>query len=202
VFAVGYWWGRAYVHRWSFVLIGILVTLGTVYLPRGLGGLGSIVAIVFGGLLLATAVISPSRFAGWLSQPLLLLSTSTVVYFVTPEIVPSTEFYKAAAQVLPVLFLVFIVDKRREFHRSESVDQRFANVMVIIWIVAAGHETFQVLAFDNTSRGDARYVYAAFVVTVTVLFVSLLTPPVQEVSAELEGGIQSSDPKPDPEGPM
>lgn len=176
-YALGYMWARIYPHLWGLGLIGTIIIAGVIYLPRGLSGLGAMVVIVLGGLLIAVVVSNPSRFTGRSSQFLFPFGVVISVLFLSPKNVPSVEFYKAAAQIFPVLLLVFVLEKRDEFHRAPFPEQRIANLLVIGLVIQGEYEALQVLAVDNASRGDASHIYTALAATVTVLLVSLLTPP-------------------------
>ena len=115
-----------------------------------------------------------------LGRSVLQANLTGIAYIVTlgftPERVPSTELYKATAQVLPVLLLAYIVDKRRDFHASDA-SERTAIFLVILYIVSAGYFTLDVLAYDDAARGRANAVIASMVATVVSLAISLLTPP-------------------------
>jgi hypothetical protein len=122
-----------------------------------------------------------------------------VAYIVTlvfaPERVPSTELYKAAAQVLPVLLLAYIVDKRRDFHASDP-HERTAIFLVLLYIVSASYYTLDVLAYNDAARGRANAVIASLVATVVSLAISLMTSPQDDTAKK--GTARSPQPPSDP----
>jgi hypothetical protein len=100
---------------------------------------------------------------------------------VAPDRTVNTEFYKAVAQVLPVLLLVFVVEWRREFHaRTDPASGRLLTVGVTAALVFAGWQTFKVLVYDDPARASLRGVVGCLGGTVAALLVSLLMPPPAE----------------------
>src|SRR5580765_8212100 len=69
-----------------------------------------------------------------------------------PATVKSTEFYKASAGILPVLLLVFVVERRQDY-RGLMYAERIMLVYLIGYIVLASYETLRVLASDDAAIG-------------------------------------------------
>jgi hypothetical protein len=101
------------------------------------------------------------------------------------------EYYKAAAQALPVLLLAFVIEKRSGYHAGADVLQRVTMLIVIVYLVAASFITFSVLAYKDAKGWPANWVTAAFAASVMSLGLSLLKRP-REASQD-HGGAVASD---------
>lgn len=119
--------------------------------------------------------------ATWLSNPSMQLGVSfacaCIAFVVCGKAVQSSEFYKAAAQLIPVLFLAYVVEKRREYQKSQSYYDRSSVILNVLGLCAAGGVTFLVLAFNDDKLGDARVVVAPIVLTVMSMTFSLVSAP-------------------------
>ena len=129
------------------------------------------------GALIEIFITKPHWLGREVVQADLTALTFIVVGGIAPLRVPSTELYKAAAQVLPVLLLTYVVDKRRDFHGAKSPFERVSIFLVVAYMVTAGYITLDVLAYDDAERGYANILIAALAATVVSLTISLLTPP-------------------------
>ena len=146
----------------------------------GWSGVAGVVISLLAISLALVAVANPARLTGRYSHLLGPLAIAAVTFLASPRIVQSSEFYKAAAAILPTLLLIFVVDKRSDFHAAAtSREKRLAILMVIGYLTAGGYQALYVLAFDDPARGDARLVCAAIVATLSALLLSLLTPPIR-----------------------
>jgi hypothetical protein len=172
------WWIGRLSWRWRLVvLVGIGYAVFVVYIL-----LSWRTALLTVGVLIAAVLteifISKPR---WLGQDVLQSNLTALTFIVVGSIaplrVPSTELYKAAAQVLPVLLLTYVVDKRRDFHAPKARSERVSIFLILAYIVTAAYTTFDVLAYDNAERGYANVVIAALAATVVSLTISLLTSP-------------------------
>jgi hypothetical protein len=166
----GPWW------RWLLPIAFLGILTVSAYLGRGWTGLTSLGLGLLAIIVLDAVVTAPERLRG-LAQTTLPVYVWLLTLFVAPEHVASTEFYKAMAQVLPVLLLAFVVEKRAEFHDATHLAQRLSRVMVVIYLLSASYETFSVLAVDDAARGDAGVVIAAMTATIAALTLSMLAPP-------------------------
>ena len=101
------------------------------------------------------------------------------------------EYYKAAAQALPVLLLAFVIEKRSEYHAGADVLQRVTMFIVVVYLVAASFIPFSVLAYKDAQGWPANWVTAAFAASVMSLGLSLLKRP-REASQD-HGGAVASD---------
>jgi hypothetical protein len=171
------WIGRL-SWRWRLaVLVGIGYALFTVYVLFGWRTALLVVGVLVAGALIEVFITKPHWLGREVIQADLTALTFIVVGGIAPPRVPSTELYKAAAQVLPVLLLAYVVDKRRDFHASKGPSERVSICLVVAYIVTAAYTTLDVLAYDNAERGYANIVIAALAATVVSLTISLLTPP-------------------------
>jgi hypothetical protein len=158
--------------------VGVGVWIAVSAVMDGWSGVAGVVISLLAAALALVAVADPTRLTGRYFDLLVPLAIAVVTFLVSPRIVQSSEFYKAAAAVLPTLLLIFVVDKRSDFHAAATTrEKRLAILVVIGYLTAGGYQTLYVLAFDDPARGDARLVCAAIVATLSVLLLSLLTPP-------------------------
>ena len=172
------WW------RWSIAYLAIVPAAVALYQVLGWLGVLLVAISAFGYvalmLMVETLVHHPQRLnRGPMFAFLPLIAWGAAMIF-SPADVQSTEYYKAMAQILPVLLLAFTLERRREYHADVGSDyfQRFATVFVLLNIVVAGWITLLVLASkDDPTIGDARLVNAALASTLIVLALSLITPP-------------------------
>jgi hypothetical protein len=177
------WW------RWGIAYLAIVPASVALYQLLGWLGVLLVVAPALGYaalmLTVETLVYDPQRLNRGPMFVVLPLVTWMVTVGLSPNDVQSTEYYKAMAQILPVLLLAFTLERRREYHADEGPDyfQRFATVFVMLNLVAAGWITLVVLASkDDPTIGNARLVNGALTSTVIVLVLSLITPATEDGS--------------------
>lgn len=188
--------------RWRVVAgIGAVIGIGTwvaiAYAMDGWSGIAGVGIYVLAAPVVWIAISNPARLVGGVSDFLLPLAVAILTFILTPRIVESSEFYKAASSILPTLLLILVVEKRSDFHSAAtSRMQRLAMLVVVGYLAAGGYQTLAVLVADDPTRGDARLVFVAIVTTLTVLVISLLTPPSR--SSSFDGGEngRSSDSQP------
>jgi hypothetical protein len=169
------WYRR---HRWSQrIAMTALIVLGGVqlvplyglvaywFIPAGLLLYGIIEAIVLGSEWLVSG-----RFG-------IAAAAAGAVYGLTPEYVHSTELYKAAAQVVPVLLLAFVLERRQEYFEATQWVERFSVLVTVMALFMAGAVTFVVLADDDASRGDARLVTCPITASAIILILALVRSP-------------------------
>jgi hypothetical protein len=75
------------------------------------------------------------------------------------------------------LLLVFVVERRRDFHSCIDARERLLIMTVTVSLLVAAWQTFTVLIYDDPARGSLRTVAGCLVGAVAALLVSLLTPP-------------------------
>jgi ABC-type multidrug transport system permease subunit len=175
--------GRYVWLRWGIAYLIIVPSSVVLYQLLGWVGVLLVVVPTIGYaalvLLVETLVYHPRRLnRGPMFAFLPVVAWMAAVFF-SPDDVQSTEYYKAMAQIVPVLLLAFTLERRREYHADTGPDyfQRFATVFVMLNLVAAGWITLVVLASkDDPTVGNARFVNAALASTVVVLVLSLITP--------------------------
>ena len=88
--------------------------------------------------------------------------------------VESTEFYKATAQIIPVLALALILDMGSAYKTTMDVLDRFTLVVAMGGLLLAGYVTLRVLAVDDVSAGSSKTVVAVLSHVMTFLVVNLL----------------------------
>jgi hypothetical protein len=142
-----------------------------------------------------TLILAPS----WLTKPWGNIISAYVIACIAAlngydEVVQSTEFYKAAAALVPVLFLAFVIEKRQEYHSTDSVGRRVLIVANIIGMLWAGKACFDVLAFDDTKHASTTSIIFPVAFTVVSLTLSLVAPPLAEPETEI------GDETPEPAG--
>lgn len=179
------WW------RWGIAYLAIVPPSVALHQALGWVGVLLVVAPAFGYaalmLTVETLVYHPQRLNRGPMFAVLPLVTWMVTLGLSPDDVQSTEYYKAMAQILPVLLLAFTLERRREHHADAGPDyfQRFATVFVMLNLVVAGWITLVVLASqDDPTIGNARLVNGALASTVIVLVLSLITPPAEDGKKE------------------
>jgi hypothetical protein len=187
----GPWW------RW-LLPVAVLAAVGVAaYVTRGWMSLAFLGGFLAFAVLYDVIVHNPGRLGTRLpfvgSPP---ITAFVVAALIAPEQVGSSEFYKAAAAILPVLLLIFVVDKRSDFH-SALPTERGAIVMMILYLVIASSQTLVVLAEDDPQLGSANLVTASLVAALTALGQSLLTSPRAE-SSEPESAAATPGPRPTP----
>jgi len=150
------------------------------------------VGVLVAGALIEIFITKPHWLGREVVQADLTALTFIVVGGIAPLRVPSTELYKAAAQVLPVLLLTYVIDKRLDFHGSDGPFERVSIFLVVAYMVSAGYITLDVLAYDEAQRGYANVIFASLAATVVSLTISLLTPP-RDASKEAATAVASAD---------
>jgi hypothetical protein len=163
------------------IMLGVGVLALTVYVWlqfRWLAVLVPVIGTVVYGFIRAL-IVSPAWLARGNVKLALSMVGGVVGWLMTNERVPSTEFYKACASLIPVLLLVFVLERRQEYRQSELFGERFEIVINIIVLVLAGGETLKVLAYDDASIGDARIVAGLIAFSVTSLTLSMVGHPSQ-----------------------
>ena len=124
------WW------RWSIAYLAIVPAAVALYQVLGWLGVLLVVIPAFGYvalmLMVETLVYHPQRLNRGPMPPSCRSSHGLAGMIFSPADVQSTEYYKAMAQILPVLLLAFTLERRREYHADVGSDyfQRFATVFV------------------------------------------------------------------------
>jgi hypothetical protein len=169
--------------RWRVVVgvsavIGVVIWVAIAYAMDGWSGVAGVGIYALAAPLAWIAISNPGRLVGGVADFLLPFAIANLTFLLTPRVVESSEFYKAASGILPTLLLIFVVEKRSDFHSAATSRlQRLAMLTVVGYLAAGGYQVLAVLAVDDPIRGDARLVFVAIVTTLTVLVLSLLTPP-------------------------
>jgi hypothetical protein len=139
----------------------------------------NIVLVALGAYaILETLILAPP----WLTKPAgnLIISYACAVIAglnAYEDFVPSTEFYKAAAAIVPVLFLTFVLERKQEYHSTDNVASRLIVVSNALGLMWAGKACFNVLAFDDTKHARTLDVIFPIVFTVVSMTLSLVSPP-------------------------
>jgi hypothetical protein len=149
------------------------------------------IGIIVACLLWATdrdrySAIFASTF-GWLPVILGALSYGFWYWYADGQITPGTDFFHAAADVLPVLLLAAVLD----VHRTKELQSKQL-VLPIIAVFLGEISALNVLAFGNAGPGDFAAVASSLVSTTVALVLAVmadLTPTVRRV----EKAVQSSE---------
>jgi hypothetical protein len=173
--------GRSYMIS---VAVGILLLTAYFWFHSGWVALlvpfiGTLMAAVIRSLIVSPAWLGMSHVKVYIS-----IFCAAGIWFVSHEKIPSTEFYKACASLIPVLLLAFVLERRQEYVQSQLFGQRVDIIFNVIALVIGGVETLQVLAYDDASVGDARVVSAMIAFSVTSLTLSLVGRPAPAAEAE------------------
>jgi hypothetical protein len=123
-----------------------------------------------------TIVTGPELIRKPLIQAQVLAFVFATVLIVSPTLVYAIEYYNAVAQLLPVVFLAFIIEQKPHFQRADHQPYRWATVGVTVAQFYAGYSTFKVLAYKDTTLGDPAIINAAIATTLVLLTISLITP--------------------------
>jgi hypothetical protein len=175
------WW------RWGIAYLVIVPSAVALFQLWGWIGVVVVIVPAFGYVALMltveTLVYHPRRLSrGPMFVFLPFIAWAAAMTF-SPNDVQSTEYYKAMAQILPVLLVAFTLERRREYHADGGPDyfQRFATIFVMLNLIVAGWITLLVLASkDDPTIGDARLVNGALASTIIVVVLSLITPPAED----------------------
>jgi undecaprenyl pyrophosphate phosphatase UppP len=142
-------------------VLGLLLIL--IYAPiAGKYSFLTAVAIGAGAAFLIALDMRPDVFRG--AEWLLAFAAASVAFLVTPARIGSIDFYRAAATVIPVLYLALAFQARAfspERHGNEA-DRRFAIITAYILLVA-GYQVFKALAEGRPTTADFNLVAAAMV---------------------------------------
>ena len=149
---------------------GLLVfLLVLVYVPvRGGYSVLTGVGIVAGGMFLTALNLRPRWFQG--GEWLIALVAAAVAFVAVPERIGAIEFYEAAAQIIPILFLALALEARAfspERHRSEP-ERRVAVVMAASLLIA-GFEMLKALAEGKAEAAQFDIVAAALAAATTAI---------------------------------
>jgi hypothetical protein len=132
-----------------------------------------ILAIILGGYLYLTPrekyrTSFPDTF-GWLPVTLGAASYGYWYWYASGEGIPGTDFFHAAAEVLPVILLAAVVDVPR------AVDLKSKQLVLPIVAVFLGEiAALNVLAFGNAGANDFAAVASAFVTSIVALVLAVM----------------------------
>jgi hypothetical protein len=144
-----------------------------------------ILAIILGGYLSAIPRekyrASFANVFGWLPVTLGAASYGYWYWYASGEGIPGTDFFHAAAEVLPVILLAGVVDVRR------AVDLKSAQLVLPIVAVFLGEiAALNVLAFNNAGANDFAAVASAFVTSIVALILAVMAEPAPSADQEPE----------------
>jgi hypothetical protein len=159
----------------AFLIGAVIFCL--LYFSRGPTIALSSITALLGGFVIVALVGRPQLLSGPFSQLLILVSVLVATSEIAPATVNSTEYYKAAAGIIPTLLLVLVVEKRSEFHIASRWEARASPLLVVASLTYGIYQTLLVLSDDDAAKGDAQAVAAAIAGTVAYLLCSMLTPP-------------------------
>ena len=167
-------------HYWVLVAIGAVITTASVYQWWGWWSLLSLVAVPAIYSVVEVLAISPPWLATCRVKAGAALLGTVSAFFCTDAQVSSTEYYKFAGGVVPVLLLAIILERRQEYWSTDTFAERFLTFMNVIGLMIGGGVVLRVLADDDATRGDARLVISPIVFTLISLLLALVTRRLQE----------------------
>ena len=168
------------IHRryyWALIAFASALATGFTYQWFGWWSLLSFIAVPILYRLVEVLVLNPPWLGTCRVKSSSSLTVSFVVFLLADATVRSTEYYKFAGSVVPVLLLAIILERRQEYWSIDSFGERFLTFMNIIGLVIAGTVIMRVLAEDNAGKGDARLVITPIVFTIASLLMSLVARP-------------------------
>lgn len=160
-------------HRWLIVVAGLSMVTTVILsaVVRGWGGLLQTVGALVGIALVELAVYRPAALTQQIAAigPIVLF---LAVGWATPDRTDSLGFYSAMAEVIPVLFLALLLDARGL--ASTRPSHRRTNLMIALYLFAAGIETMRPLLSGDAKDGRASVVLAAIAAAVLGLVLNAL----------------------------